>query len=283
MQLDNSNQRSSQAPCRGVTRRSFLADTGMGFTGLALGAMLSRDTAAKADTIPTASRRIGASSGPHFQPKAKSVIWIFMCGGVSHLESFDIKPELTKYAGKSIEQTPYKDVLNKADVNIVGGNPDHFNRKVIMPVQTGYKRYGKSGLLVGDWFQHIGECADDLAVVRSLWTLDNDHGAQLTFQTGRHVREGAHPTVGSWVCYGLGTLNQNLPEYVVLGQPTGDCCGGAWTFGSSYLGPQYGGVRLNTDPKHPLSFLSSADSGITPEEQAADFSLITQIEPSSGN
>ena len=72
--------------------------------------------------------------------------------------------------------------------------------------------------------------------MRSLWTLDNDHGAQLTFQTGRHVREGAFPTVGSWVCYGLGSANESLPEYVVLGEPTGDCCGGAWTFGASYLG-----------------------------------------------
>ena len=151
---DNTYQQAS--PCRGITRRSFLADTGMGFTGLALSAMLGRDTAAKADT---ATSRTGEGSGPHFPPKAKSVIWIFMCGGVSHLESFDVKPELTKYAGKSIDQTPYKDVLNKADANIVGGNPDHFNRKVIMPVQTGYKNYGKSGLIVGDWFQHIGECA----------------------------------------------------------------------------------------------------------------------------
>ena len=161
-----------------------------------------------------------------------------------------MKPELTKYSGKSIEDTPFKDVLDpkRLNANIVGGNPAHGNRKVIMPLQTGYRPYGQSGLVVGDWFKNVGECADDLAIVRSLWTLDNDHGAQLTFQTGRHVREGAFPTVGSWACYGLGTLNQNLPEYVVLGAPTGDCCGGAWTYGAAYLGPQYSGVRLAVDP-----------------------------------
>lgn len=276
--------------CKGITRRSFLSDTGMGFTGLALGAMLFREGIAQAappvDANHPTSRDKPAMGvrGPHFPPKAKSVIWIFMCGGVSHVESFDVKPELTRYAGKSIDQTPYKDVLDpkKVNANIVGGNPEHGNRKVIMPIQTGYKPYGKSGLVVGDWFQHIGACADDLAVVRSLWTLDNDHGAQLTFQTGRHVREGAHPTLGSWVCYGLGTLNQNLPEYVVLGEPTGDCCGGAWTHGAAYLGPQYAGVRLNVDVKHPLPYLAPADATITPEEQAADFSLTGKLNHLAG-
>src|SRR5687768_5260743 len=214
--------------CPGVSRRSFL-ETGMGFTGLALSAMLFRDQA----------RAASISLDPHSHPTAKRVIWVFLCGGVSHVESFDVKPELNKYAGKSIEETPYKDALDpkKLNANIIGGNPAHGGRKVIMPLQTGYKQYGQSGLVVGDWFKHMGECADDLAVVRSLWTLDNDHGAQLTFQTGRHVREGAHPTLGSWVCYGLGSVNDNLPEYVVLGEPTGDCCGGAWTHGAGYLGP----------------------------------------------
>src|ERR1043165_2027619 len=162
--------------CRGITRRSFLTDTGMGFTGLALGSLLFRDGVAQAQAAP-------GIKGPHFQPKAKSCIWIFLCGGVSHLESFDVKPELNKYAGKSIEDTPYKDALDPAKVNknIVGGNPAHVDRKILMPLQSGYKKYGQSGLLVGDWFKNVGECADDLAVLRSLWTLDNDHGAQLTF------------------------------------------------------------------------------------------------------
>src|SRR5437016_7865539 len=138
--------------CPGITRRSFLADTGLGFTGLALGAMLFRDGVARADGGLSLRQ-------PHFPPKAKSVIWIFLCGGVSHLESFDVKPELNKYAGKSIEETPYKDVLDpqRVNANIVGANPAHGNRKVIMPLQTGFQKYGQSGLVVGDWFQHVGE------------------------------------------------------------------------------------------------------------------------------
>jgi len=109
-----------QQCCPGVTRRSFLADTGMGFTGLALGALLFRDGVARAEQAWAPP-----DGKPHFPPKAKSVIWIFLCGGVSHLESFDVKPELNKYAGKSIDETPYKSVLDpkKVNANIVGGNP----------------------------------------------------------------------------------------------------------------------------------------------------------------
>jgi len=264
--------------CRGVTRRSFLADTGMGFTGLALGAMLFRDGQARAGEAgwqPPDGR-------PHSPPKAKSVIWIFLCGGVSHVESFDVKPELNKYAGKSIAETPYAKVLEAEGRNIVGGNPSHGNRKVIMPLQTGYQAYGQSGLVVGDWFKHTGECADDLAVVRSLWTIHNDHGAQLTWQTGRHPRELEHPALGSWITYGLGTINENLPEYVVLGAPTGDCCGGTFTYGAAYLGPEFGGVRLNVDPKKPLPFINPPPGSITTEEQIENLSLLGKLNHLAG-
>jgi hypothetical protein len=253
----------------------------MGFTGLALGAMLFRDGVARGEALPAYQPPDGR---PHFAPKAKSVIWIFLCGGVSHLESFDVKPEINKYAGKSIDATPYKDVLDpkRIEKHIVGANPAHGNRKILMPLQTGYQAHGKSGLVVGDWFKNIGTCADDLAIVRSLWTIHNDHGAQLTFQTGRHPREGAHPTLGSWVCYGLGTINENLPEFVVLGTPTGDCCGGAWTHGASYLGPQYGGVRVNVDPKNPLPFITPSGGVLTQEEQIANLSLLGKLNHLAG-
>jgi len=265
--------------CHGITRRSFLADTGMGFTGLALGAMLFRD-GARAD--PASSAWQPPTGAPHFTPRAKSVIWIFLCGGVSHVESFDVKPELTKYAGKSISETPYAGVLSTEGKDVIGANPAHGNRKVIMPLQTGYKAHGESGLVVGDWFKNIGGCADDLAVVRSLWTIHNDHGAQLTWQTGRHPRELEHPTLGAWMAYGLGTLNENLPEYVVLGVPTGDCCGGAFTYGAAYLGPENGGVRLGTDPKNPLPFIRPPDGALTPEEQTANLSLLGKLNRLAG-
>jgi Protein of unknown function (DUF1501) len=263
--------------CPGITRRSFLADTGMGFTGLALGALLFRDGVARAEAPHTPPNGL-----PHFTPKAKSVIWIFLCGGVSHVESFDVKPELNKYAGKTIDDTPYKDVLTSEKLNnVLAANPTHGKRKVLMGLNTGYKKHGRCGLEVADWWQHIGQCADDIAVVRSLWTIHNDHGTQLTWHTGRHPREGPFPTIGSWASYGLGSLNQNLPEYVVLGQPTGDCCGGAWTHGAGYLGPEYGGVRLHVESKEPLPFVTPA-AGQTREEQEAGLSLLGKLNRLSG-
>jgi hypothetical protein len=247
----------------------------MGFTGLALGALLFRDGVARALDEP-------AHNLVTHPAKAKSVIWIFLCGGVSHVESFDPKSELSKYAGKSIESTPYKDAINPEKLkNVVSANPAHGGRKILMGLNTGTKRYGDCGLEVSDWWNRVGECADDLAVVRSLWTTDNDHGAQLQFHTGRHVREGAYPTIGSWVSYGLGTLNQNLPEYVVLGEPTGDCCGGSWTHGAAYLGPEYSGVRLNAGAKEPLPFVTPA-GGLTREQQEAEFSLLGRLNTLAG-
>jgi hypothetical protein len=269
---------SNACGCGRVSRRSFLADTGMGFTGLALGALLFRDGVARA------ADNFGPQSGPHLPQRANSVIWIFLCGGVSHLESFDIKPELNKYGGQSIDDTPYKHFLDdkRINQNLVGINPTHVQRKQLMALQTGYKKYGECGLEVGDWFRHIGECADDLAVVRSLWTCHNDHGTQLTWHTGRHPREGSFPTIGSWATYGLGTMNDNLPDYVVLGVPTGDCCGGEWTHGAGYLGPQYAGVRLNVGAANPLPFVTPPSGQILPQEQAAEFSLLGKLNALSG-
>jgi hypothetical protein len=152
---------------------------------------------------------------------------------------------------------------------------------VLMGLNTGYKKYGQCGLEVGDWWQYGGACADDLAVVRSLWTVHNDHGAQLTWHTGRHPREGPFPTIGSWISYGLGTLNQNLPEYVVLGVPTGDCCGGEWTHGAGYLGPEHAGVRLNVGAKEPLPFVAPP-AGVQREEQEAELSLLGKLNRLAG-
>jgi hypothetical protein len=214
--------------------------------------------------------------------KARSVIWIFLCGGVSHVEGFDVKPALNKYAGKTIDDTPYRGVVNPDRLkDVISANPVHGNRKVLMGLSTGYKKYGQSGLEVSDWWPNVGACADDLAVVRSLWTTDNDHGAQLQFHTGRHVREGSYPTIGSWVSYGLGTLNQDLPEYVVLGEPTGDCCGGSWTHGASYLGPEHAGVRISVASKTPLPFVNRPD-GVTAEEQMEELGLLGRLNTLAG-
>lgn len=228
-------------------RRQFLADCGLGFTGLALGSVLARD-----------SNAIDNLRLPHVAAKAKSVIWFFMNGGTSHLESFDPKPALNKYAGLTIDESPHKDeILNspfyRKNVRDFSGVPRDLMPK-LYPLQVGFRKWGENGIEVSNWFPHIAGCIDDIAIVRSMWTTDNDHAAQLQFHTGRHIFDGFYPSIGSWVHYGLGSLNDNLPQFVVMGPPPGDCCGGVGAHDGSYLGPEHSGVRMAIDPKNPLAF-----------------------------
>lgn len=250
------------------SRRAFLSDIGMGFTGLALSALLHRDGFAK-DNSPAL----------HFAPKAKNVIWLFMVGGASHVEGFDPKPMLNQYDGKTIAETPYKNILQSPHLKnnlreLLPGQ--HKVQPKVYRMQVDHKKWGKSGLEISNWWPHVAGHADKLAIVRSLWTTDNDHGAQLQFHTGRHVLDGPQPTIGSWVHYGLGSLNENLPSFVVLGTPLADCCGGVHGHGSHYLGPEHNGIRLQVDPKNPLPFASSAQAK-SAAEQAAEFELAGKL------
>ena len=229
-----------------LPRRAFLADLGMGFTGLALGAMMTGES--RADSAVWSP----PDGQPHSAPKAKSVIWLFMNGGVSHMESFDPKPMLTKYAGKSISETPFaktqdpaKLALERLLVPDANGN----QRNTLFPLQVGYKMYGQSGIEISDWFPHIGRNADRLAVVRSMYTTDSNHGAQAQFHTGRNMLDGEFPTLGAWVNYGLGSLNDNLPQFVSLGTRE------YWIKKDGlYLGPAHDAVPLRIDPLNPLDF-----------------------------
>lgn len=264
-----------------IPRRSFLADSGMGFVGLALGAMLHGDGVVRGDDS-TGEHALQTLDGrPHFAPKAKSVIWLFMVGGTSHVESFDPKPALTRYAGMSIDETPHQDVLTSSyiDENLRIVVPNDANGHIwpkLYPLQIGYRKRGESGIEVSDWWPHLGRCIDDIALVRSMWTTDNNHGAQLQFHTGRHSLDGFFPTIGSWVHYGLGSLNANLPQFVVLGTPLADCCGGQGGHGSNYLGPEHSGVRLSVDPTAPLPFAMPAGD-VYREEQRAEFELLNRL------
>ncbi|MCH2581127.1 MAG: DUF1501 domain-containing protein, partial [Planctomycetes bacterium] len=114
-----------------------------------------------------------------------------------------------------------------------------------------YRRSGESELHL--FLIEKGACLlDDISVVRSLWTTDNDHGAQLQFHTGRHISDGFFPTIGSWVNYGLGSLNENLPQFVVMGEPIADCCGGPQVHLANYLGAEHDGIMINE--KEPLPY-----------------------------
>ncbi|MFN0050898.1 MAG: DUF1501 domain-containing protein [Planctomycetales bacterium] len=271
-----SNANNASAVFHGRSRRTFLADVGMGFTGLALGALLARDGVVRANDPKL---WIPPDVQPHQAPKAKSVIWIFLVGGMSHMESFDPKPELNRHAGKTIAESPFKKVLDSPFLKknlreFVAGNHQVYPQ--IYPLQVDYKKYGECGMEISDWWQHTARHADDLAVVRSMWTTDNDHGAQLQFHTGRHALEGQFPTIGSWIHYGLGTLNENLPQFAVLGTPIADCCGGVGAHGANYLGPEHAGVQLSTDPKNPLPFAGPGPD-VYREEQIGEFGLLNRL------
>lgn len=259
-----------------IPRRGFLADFGMGFTGLALGSLLYRDGVARASTVSAWRPPDGK---PHFQPKAKRVIWLFMIGGVSHMDTFDPKPELNKYAGRSLPDTPYSHTLENPLVKknlreLIAGL--HKNHSLLYPLQTGFRKRGQSGIEVSDWWPNVSECIDDIAVVRSMWTTDNNHGAQMQFHTGRHVLEGQFPTIGAWVHYGLGSLNDNLPQFVVLGDPIDTCCGGVGAHGAAYLGPEHNGVQLDVKPDNPLPYSKPAIE-VPRQEQQSEFELIDEL------
>lgn len=236
------------------TRRAFLADLGMGFVGMALGALLHRDGIARADDINGWSPPDGR---PHHTPRASRVIWLMMRGGVSHLESFDPKPAIDRHAGKTMRESPYKSMVFDSPFlrNVreqVANNIIDKQTARIYPTQVGFKKCGQSGIEVSDWWPHLRGCVDDLAVIRSMYTTDNNHGAQLEFLTGRHLLDGCYPTLGAWVHYGLGSLSDDLPQFVSMGPALeSQCMGGV---DANYLGPEHAGVVLKVDPNDPLPF-----------------------------
>ncbi|MEO2007313.1 MAG: DUF1501 domain-containing protein [Pirellulaceae bacterium] len=250
-----------------MERRAFLASGlgGLGFSGLALRSILAAETAGgDGDAI----------RAPHFRPKAKSVIWLFMRGGVSHMESFDPKPELTKLAGKTINETQYKYVqdperLKKVRVVVVN-DANGQQRNELYPLQVGFRKRGQCGIEVSDWFPHIGKCIDDIAVIRSMWTTDDNHGAQVQFHSGRHTLDGRFPTIGAWVNWGLGSLNENLPQFISIGPRFFDVRDG------HYLGPAFDAVPMKIDPKNPLSY-ARPELDQSQSEQAVEFELIGKL------
>ncbi|MEC8784777.1 MAG: DUF1501 domain-containing protein [Planctomycetota bacterium] len=235
---------------RSTGRREFMSDASRGLAGIALGALLQQDGW---------SREVdwqGPNGRPHFNPKAKSVIWLFMNGGVSQAESFDPKPMLNKYAGKTIAETPFADVQDPQKLAIerlVVPDANGNQRNKLYPMQVGFQKRGESGIEISDWFPHIGDHADKLAVIRSMWTTDSNHGAQTQFHSGRHRNDGDFPNLGAWVNYGLGTLNENLPQYISMGNRE------YWNKRDGhYLGPAHDAVPLRTDPNNPLDYSKSA-------------------------
>jgi hypothetical protein len=186
--------------------------------GLALGALW-----AQAGEIPN------VIAGPHFPPRAKSVIFLFMCGGVSHIDTFD--PKGNKWAGKLIDVVGFGD--NRAAM-----------QRPVIPCHRTFTRYGKSGTPVSDWFPHIGGVIDDIAVVRSMWCNEPNHfPAVIETSTGHRGRQFDHPTFGSWISYALGSANKNLPTFVNIGRPSSPV-----QLTGGYLGAQVAATPFQIGP-----------------------------------
>lgn len=260
--------------CGCIRRRTFLADIGLGFTGLALGSMLAQDNPARArDALAPTSDE----SHPHFAARVRRVIWVFCSGGYSHLETFDPKPALNRYAGLTYDQTegenPQKSPLFLARSRSVVG----FDREVyskIMPLQVGFAPRGQSGIEVSDWWPHLSTCVDDIAFVRSMYTTDNDHAAEFQMHHGRHALDEPQPTLGSWIHYGLGSLNENLPQFVFLGEFSDNRV--KQNFAAEYLGPKHTGVELSLTPGQALPF-AQRGQGVLADEQRQQFAYLRQL------
>ncbi|MCX7422344.1 MAG: DUF1501 domain-containing protein [Planctomycetia bacterium] len=262
------------------SRRAFLSDMGMGFTGLALGAMLADEGILRSAEITAPSPASSPPSSLPLGPRAKSVIWIFLSGGYSHVETFDPKPALNQYAGMTFDKTPFENPVNSPlhkkrfrsvaaeEINVRDVYP------TIYPMQVGWRKHGDSGIEITDWWPHLAKQVDELCFVRNMWTTDNDHAAENQIHTGRHRLDEQQPSVGAWAHYGLGTLNDNLPKFAVLGGPTRSDT--RLSIDSLYLGPQHAGVPLVLDPKNPLPF-GQRHAGQSLEEQRLEYELIGKL------
>lgn len=180
-------------PCGKIDRRRFFLNTAGGFLGSAVGSLWADDGKIAAARLPG-------------EPRATSIIYLFMCGGVSHIDTFD--PKDNKYAGKIMDAIGF------------GDNNAPMKRPVIPCLRT-FKNYGQSGIPVSDWFPNVGEVIDDFAVVRSMYCHQTNHfPAVIEHATGKSLRQFEHPTFGSWITYALGTANKNLPAFVNIGRPS---------------------------------------------------------------
>ncbi|MEX1040484.1 MAG: DUF1501 domain-containing protein [Pirellulaceae bacterium] len=220
----------------GRTRREFLWDAGGKFTGLALTYMLAQDQflakqAVAADGVSAFENPLAAKQ-PHFKPKAKNVIFLFMYGGPSHMDTFDYKPKLYPLDGKTVP------------VQTKGRGGEKNEGRVVGP-KWKFKQYGQSGQWVSDLFPNLAECVDDIAFLKSMTADSPIHGSAMLMMNSGRILSG-FPTIGSWVNYGLGSVNENLPGYVVMLDPTGGPISGAknWTCGfmpATYQGTTFKG------------------------------------------
>ena len=241
------------------SRRDFLFRSGVGLGAIALQSMLPRVSAFPATRLvsPLAQRPA------HFRPRAKNVIFLFMEGGPSHMDLFDPKPLLNELAGKPLPES-FGSVITAMGES----------RSPLLASKREWKQHGQSGLWVSDWLPHTAELADDLAVVRSCWADGINHSAGVCqMNTGSIL--GGRPSLGSWVSYGLGTANVDLPAFVVLQDNQASVVNGPRNWGAGFMPAVYQGVRLQGGVE-PIPNLNTPE-GISEAQQQGKLELINSL------
>lgn len=210
------------------TRRNLLNFSTASLTGTALTSLLLRDGVVRADSVPGEAKGL-----PHHPPIAKRVVHLCLCGGLSHLDSFDYKPELAKFHGKSLDG-PEKPETFFNQIGLIRKNDWEFRQR------------GQSGLWISDLFPHLAEVADDLTIVRSMVAESANH-TPATFEENSGFRLNGFPVMGSWISYGLGCATDDLPSYVVLPDARGLPAGGTINWSNGFLPAQHQGVAFQTN------------------------------------
>ena len=216
----------------GRTRRDFLHTIGGGFTSLALAGMLEKDGFLSSQAVAADGQTPWKSplepKQPHYPGKAKHVIFLFMYGGPSHVDTFDYKPDLYPLDGKTI------------DVKTFGRGGHKKQGRVVGP-KWQFNKYGQCGKSVSTLFPHLAKHVDDIAFIHSMTADSPIHGSAMLMMNSGHLLSG-RPSLGSWVNYGLGTVNQDLPGYVVMLDKTGGPISGAKNWTSGYMPASYQGT-----------------------------------------
>ncbi len=244
-----------------LTRRSFLNTAASGVGGIALASLLQQDGLLAAPTVATNPL---APKRPHFPAKAKNCIFLFMAGAPSQIDLFDPKPKLNELHGKPLPESMTKDVrfafIKKETATLLGS-------------KRTFKNYGQCGMEFSDLLPHLGSCADDLLMVRSLHSEQfNHHPGQLMMQCGRGTF--GLPTMGSWLTYGLGSESRDLPGYVVLTSGRGSS-GGATLWQSGFLPSTYAGVLFREQGEPVLNLANPL--GLPPELQRASLDTLRDV------
>src|SRR6185503_1360646 len=244
-----------------VSRRWFFRQCGVGLGSIALGSMLGADKAFGAG-VPKLTNPL-APRAPHFTPKAKRVIYLFMGGAPSQLDLFDNKPALAKYNGKPV---PAEVVMGQKYAFI---KPD----AALYASEFKFARHGDSGAEISETLPHLADVVDDIAIVKSMTTDAFNHApGQMLMQTGS--TQFGRPCMGSWALYGLGSETETLPGFVVLNSANG-LSGGAALYGSGFMPTVYAGVPFRKTGD-PVLFLSNP-AGITDKMQRRTLDLIKEL------